>query len=374
MFADRSGEIGTRRSAAPSASACLRGEVGGLSELSTAEPAGGLPIAIARARRRSGALPIGIAGRGFDGNLTSDSTRTDGYVLSTDIAPTILERLRVAVPDEMSGQPIRAEGARRPGGDRALGDRMAVISGPARARADRAVSRSGPGRALVAGRVAAAGAGAAAAWLAAWRRLPAAGAAGRRGARAERRSPKRLLVGARGGRPGGADPAASLGGYRALAVACGADRRRLRDRRDRRLAADVALAARAEPGARRALLRDRQRARGAAWRCSSSSAPGRRWRVRGCGSGASRRAAVAAFVAAACSPRFVFAAGRFGADVGAAIVLPVGAAVAAAIARRFRRPTRQRTTSAWLLAVVAAPRRRGPARPDRPGLAAATPT
>src|SRR5699024_2666906 len=28
------------------------------------------------------ALSIGIAGRGFDGNLISDSTRTDGYVLS----------------------------------------------------------------------------------------------------------------------------------------------------------------------------------------------------------------------------------------------------------------------------------------------------
>ncbi|HEU4599275.1 MAG TPA: hypothetical protein VFS26_05975, partial [Solirubrobacterales bacterium] len=32
-------------------------------------------------------LAIGIAGAGFDGNLTSDSTRLDGYVLSTDVAP-----------------------------------------------------------------------------------------------------------------------------------------------------------------------------------------------------------------------------------------------------------------------------------------------
>ena len=56
------------------------------------------------------ALAIGIAGRGFDGNLTSDSTRLDGYVLSTDVAPTILERFGIAVPSEMSGQPIRAEG------------------------------------------------------------------------------------------------------------------------------------------------------------------------------------------------------------------------------------------------------------------------
>jgi hypothetical protein len=56
------------------------------------------------------ALPIGIAGRGFSGNLTSDSTRTDGYVLSTDIAPTILHRFGLPVPDAMNGQPIRSEG------------------------------------------------------------------------------------------------------------------------------------------------------------------------------------------------------------------------------------------------------------------------
>jgi hypothetical protein len=56
-------------------------------------------------------LPIGIAGRGFeDGALTSDSTRTDGFVLSVDIAPSILGRLGIETPGEMSGQPIRAEG------------------------------------------------------------------------------------------------------------------------------------------------------------------------------------------------------------------------------------------------------------------------
>ena len=56
------------------------------------------------------AVPIGIAGGGFDGNLTSDSTRTDGYVLSTDIAPTILHRFGLPVPDAMDGQRIRSDG------------------------------------------------------------------------------------------------------------------------------------------------------------------------------------------------------------------------------------------------------------------------
>ena len=74
------------------------------------------------------ALSIGIAGRGFDGNLTSDSTRTNGYVLSTDIAPTILERFGIAVPSQMSGQPIRSEGAADAAAVESLGARMAEIS------------------------------------------------------------------------------------------------------------------------------------------------------------------------------------------------------------------------------------------------------
>jgi hypothetical protein len=73
-------------------------------------------------------LAIGIAGRGFDGNLTSDSTRTDGYVLSTDIAPTILRRFGLSIPAEMSGQPIRAEGSVDAAAVESLGDRLAVIS------------------------------------------------------------------------------------------------------------------------------------------------------------------------------------------------------------------------------------------------------
>lgn len=88
-----------------------------------------LLIAIERAPpAKNRALAIGIAGRGFDGNLTSDSTRTDGYVLSTDIGPTILGRFGIGVPAEMSGQPIRSGGSVDVGEIESLGDRMAVIS------------------------------------------------------------------------------------------------------------------------------------------------------------------------------------------------------------------------------------------------------
>jgi hypothetical protein len=78
---------------------------------------------------KNGALAIGIAGRGYDGDLTSDSTRTNGYVLTTDIAPTILARFGLAVPSAMSGQPIRAEGSVDVAAIESLGDRMSVISG-----------------------------------------------------------------------------------------------------------------------------------------------------------------------------------------------------------------------------------------------------
>jgi hypothetical protein len=53
----------------------------------------------------------------------------------------------------------------------------------------------------------------------------------------------------------------------------------------------------------------------------------------------SPRACAAAFLAAGLAAAFVFAAGRFGADVGAAIVLPVAAAVAAAAVAARRRRT-----------------------------------
>jgi hypothetical protein len=72
-------------------------------------------------------LPIGLAGRGFDGDLTSDATRTEGYVLSTDIAPTILRRLGLSIPEAMNGQPIRAEGHVDPAAIEDRAARMAAI-------------------------------------------------------------------------------------------------------------------------------------------------------------------------------------------------------------------------------------------------------
>lgn len=73
------------------------------------------------------ALAIGVAGEGLAGTLTSDSTRMRGYVLSTDIAPTVLARLGLAVPGEMTGEPIRAEGEVDASFLGRLGNRLAAI-------------------------------------------------------------------------------------------------------------------------------------------------------------------------------------------------------------------------------------------------------
>src|SRR4051794_10316944 len=92
-------------------------------------PTAGLLIALARPTGESDdPLPIGIVGGGFDGNLTSGSTRTGGYVLSTDVAPTILGHLGIDVPSEMSGQAIESEGSVDPAAIEELGARMGVIS------------------------------------------------------------------------------------------------------------------------------------------------------------------------------------------------------------------------------------------------------
>jgi hypothetical protein len=103
--------------------------LGALSSLMRSLHGNDLLIAIARPTGESDEpLAIGIAGSGFHGNLTSDSTRTNGYVLSTDIAPTILGRFGIPVPSQMSGQSIRAAGSVDPAAIESLVERMDEIS------------------------------------------------------------------------------------------------------------------------------------------------------------------------------------------------------------------------------------------------------
>lgn len=308
--------------------------LGGLSTLVGELKGNNLLIAIGRAPpAKNGGLAIGIAGRGFDGDLTSDSTRTDGYVLSTDIAPTILSRLGIGVPSQMSGQVIRSEGAVDAAAIESLEARMAVIS-----------ERRGPviGFSLLV-------------WLVIFGL--AALASSDRVARVAIRLTglsvvylPLLLLAAAALQPSqdseqllvmfGAPLLAAftlflLGGLRALAVASGLV--------VGAFAIDVIAGS---PLTSLSLLgpnpglgvrfygigNELEALLGVLVIAGSGAALTGFWpRV------AERRAA-AAFLAVSLLSAIVFAAGRFGADVGAAIVLPVGGAVAAAaIAARRRR-------------------------------------
>jgi hypothetical protein len=312
----------------------LDSSLSGLRQLVSRQRGDDLLIAIARSREESDApLEIGIAGRGFDGNLTSDSTRLDGYVLSTDVALTLLQRIGADVPNAMSGQPIRAEGTVDPAAIDRLGARMGVIS----ERRGAVIGLSllawvvVLGLAIAVTRGGAARVGVKLAGLAVIY-LPLVllfGAAIEPGQTAEM-----FLVML------GAPLLAGLtlvlfGGYRAAAVASGLT--------VLVYAVDVVagspltslslLGPNPGLGVRFYGIGNELEALLAVLIVAGTGAG-----LTGFAPGSRPRRAAAAFLGIGIVAAFVFAAGRFGADVGAAIVFPLGAAVAAAaIAARRRR-------------------------------------
>jgi hypothetical protein len=114
ILVDRDGHVDD---SGPSGLNLVRTDVDALPQLIHDAGSGGMVIALAAGVGTEQALlPAGIASQGFDGDLTSSSTRTDGVVLSTDIAPTVLDHLGLPVPDAMNGAEIESEGDRDPGG------------------------------------------------------------------------------------------------------------------------------------------------------------------------------------------------------------------------------------------------------------------
>ncbi|HKB52092.1 MAG TPA: hypothetical protein VKC63_11790 [Solirubrobacterales bacterium] len=254
-------------------------------------------------------------------------------MLSTDIAPTILDRFDIPIPSEMSGQAIRADGLVDATAVESLGDRLAVIS-----------ERRGPviGMGL-------------AIWLVALGLAIGVtrGRASRFGVKLVGLStvylPLLLLLGAALESSQGVEQLLTIAGapllalltllvlsdYRALAVASGLTV----------LAYAIDVIA-GSPLTSLSLLgpnpglgvrfygigNELEALLAVLVVAGTGTALSGFWpRLRG------RRAATA-FLAAGLLAAFVFAAGRFGADVGAAIVLPLGgAAAAAAIAARRRR-------------------------------------
>ncbi|MGC1815588.1 MAG: hypothetical protein WA696_15735 [Solirubrobacterales bacterium] len=326
--------------------------VGVTGKLVTGLAGDGLIIAFASPPPRSDrALPIGIAGRGFGGDLTSDSTRSDGYVLSTDIAPTILRWLGVPVPSQMDGQPIRSEGEVDPGAVEDLAERMAAI--PTR-RAPVVIASLLAWivvTALVA-LIARSARRAAQAWLAlAFAFMPLmllAGAA---------IEPSALVEGLLVGFGAGALAVLTLllvRGWWALAVACAIT-----------VVAYAIDVIAGSPLTKLSLLGPNPvfgvRFFGIGNElealiavmvpvgvAAGLSAAGERSPV-------TRPVAIAGYLVAAGLAALVFAAGRFGADVGAAIVLPVGAAVAVATLPTSGGIGTRRRRALALALVIAAP-------------------
>jgi hypothetical protein len=122
MLVDSDGHVDD---SGPSGLDLVRTDVDALPQLIHDAGSGGLVIAVAAgAGTEQELLPAGIAGGGFHGDLTSPSTRTDGVILSTDIGPTILDHLGLDIPGAMNGSVIESEGDRDPAGVTVLQGRL----------------------------------------------------------------------------------------------------------------------------------------------------------------------------------------------------------------------------------------------------------
>jgi hypothetical protein len=95
--------------------------------------AGELVVVVQRVPDKPGgellwAAVAGLAGSGAR-ELSSQSTKQRGLIVSVDVAPTILGHLGDAIPADMRGEPIHTDGALRSASLRALMARLRVISG-----------------------------------------------------------------------------------------------------------------------------------------------------------------------------------------------------------------------------------------------------
>jgi hypothetical protein len=322
--------------------------IGGVRKEATGMPSDELLIAFAEPVAGERTVPIGIAGNGFHGNLTSDSTRTDGYVLSTDIAPTILHHFGLPVPKEMDGEPIRAEGPVDPAAAQDRADRMTAI---ADRRIPVVVGCLG-GWLLVAGTLALFAGGlrrSAAAWLAVTiAYLPLlllAGAALRPSAVVEG-----LLVFLGAGALA-ALTIRMLRSWWAAAVACAIT------------VVAYAIDVIAGSSLTTLSLLGPNPIFGARFYGIGNELEALFAVLVPVGVGAAlsaktgwgREVGIGAFLGAGAVAALVFAAGRFGADVGAAIVLPVGAVVAAAMLASFGRISTRSRQLLRVGGVIAAP-------------------
>ena len=114
---DRSGRLTTAPESCPGPDCevpltVFKASLSAAAALSDRRSLGELMIVIEAPPAASGEqLAIAIAGLGYGGMLSSASTRTPGYVLSTDIAPTVISHFDLEVPRAMTGLEIEAGGS-----------------------------------------------------------------------------------------------------------------------------------------------------------------------------------------------------------------------------------------------------------------------
>jgi hypothetical protein len=73
-------------------------------------------------------LPSAVAAPGIHGLLWSATTRRNGLIAATDVAPTLLHALDIPVPGAMQGQPIEGRGTADPKVVEDLANRLAVVT------------------------------------------------------------------------------------------------------------------------------------------------------------------------------------------------------------------------------------------------------
>lgn len=130
IAADRSGRFRVARGCPPCPGLTVTGgELGDAERLARALAPRDLLIAFERPPAEDDRqLALAVAGLG-GGLVTSASTRLDGLVLATDLAPTILARFGLEAPAAMAGQPVEVVPASDPAAEaQRLDDRMAAVS------------------------------------------------------------------------------------------------------------------------------------------------------------------------------------------------------------------------------------------------------
>ena len=131
---DRAGRIARTRGCEPPACpglSVVTASVDGLAEIASRfdRDSDDLLIAIERPPTDRELLSVGILGKGFEnGDLISPTTRMRGYVLTTDMLPTILARYGIDSPKRITGREIETSGDQAdPAGVIARGDRLGVV-------------------------------------------------------------------------------------------------------------------------------------------------------------------------------------------------------------------------------------------------------